>query len=359
MNQITFSRLCDEEQPQLLEAISEIYEETEAHDENGSSPVSWNWQYKHLPSKDSYIYIAKLEKKIIGYYHIPAYEVEIENSIYKIGQIQSVAVLKKYRGENIFQGLAQYANEDINQHLDLIYTFPNDKSIHTFTKYNNFSLVAPLPVYILPININKLISSKFKILGKLRIFWGMFEFLFTLLAKKELSRDETIEQCKRFTPELEKFICEFHNKNSINLLRNQDYLNWRYINSPKGKYEIFTLRKNSILKSAVVVKKENLFSVSGLIVMDFVFDHPKDLQKLLSNLSKNMFFNEKDVPSFIFISAISKGLNKLKYSGFIPVPQVFIPRKLNLLARWTRKEITNELEKPGSWFVSMGDWDVF
>ena len=66
MNQITFSRLCDEEQPQLLEAISAIYEETEAHDANGSSPVSLNWQYKHLPSKDSYIYIAKLEKKIIG-----------------------------------------------------------------------------------------------------------------------------------------------------------------------------------------------------------------------------------------------------------------------------------------------------
>lgn len=359
MNEITFSRLSEEEQPQLLETISEILEETGAHDTNGSSALSWNWQYKNLPSKDSYVYIAKLDKKIIGYYHIPAYEVEIENSIYKIGHIQSVAILKKYRGKNVFQGLAQYANEDVNQHLDVIYTFPNNKSIHTFIKYNNFSLVSPLPVYILPININQLISSKFKILGKLRILWGLFDFLFSSLVKKRLSKDETIEKCKKITPELEKLISEFHNKNRINLFRNQNYLNWRYLNSPKGKYEIFTLRKNSTLKSAVVVKKENLFSVGGLIVMDFVFDHPEDLQKLLSNLSKNMFFNEKDEPSFIFISAISEGLNKLKYSGFIPVPQVFVPRKLNLLVRWTRKEITNELEKPGSWFVSLGDWDVF
>ena len=52
MNEITFSRLSEEEQPQLLEAISEISEETEAHDTNGSSALSWNWQYKHLPSKD-------------------------------------------------------------------------------------------------------------------------------------------------------------------------------------------------------------------------------------------------------------------------------------------------------------------
>ena len=161
MNKITFSRLSEEEQPKLLEAISEVYKETEAHDQNGASNLSWNWQYKHLPSKDSFIYIAKLDKKIIGYYHIPAYDVEIENNIYKIGHIQSVAVLKKYRGEKVFQGLAQYANEEVNKYLDVIYTFPNDKSIHTFTKYNNFSLVAPLSVYILPVNINKLISAKF------------------------------------------------------------------------------------------------------------------------------------------------------------------------------------------------------
>ena len=93
--------------------------------------------------------------------------------------------------------------------------------------------------------------------------------------------------------------------------------------------------------------------------MDFVFEDTQDLQKLLSNLSKNMLFNENDEPAFIFISAISKGLNKLKYSGFVYVPQVFVPRKLNLLVRWTRKEITKELEKPESWFVSLGDWDVF
>ena len=136
-------------------------------------------------------------------------------------------------------------------------------------------------------------------------------------------------------------------------------MNWRYIQSPKANYEIFELRKNSILKSAVVVKKENLFSVEGCVVMDFVFDHPKDLQKLLSNLSKNKTFYEKDKPAFIFISAISRGLNKLKFAGFVPVPQKLVPRKLNLLARWTGKEITKELEKSESWFVSLGDWDVF
>tara|TARA_A100001011_G_scaffold398358_1_gene502491 strand:- start:388 stop:1467 length:1080 start_codon:yes stop_codon:yes gene_type:complete len=359
MNEITFSRLSEQEQPKLLEAISEIYDETEAHDSDGSSSLSWNWQYKDLPLKDSYIYIAKLEKKIIGYYHIPAYELEIKNNIYKIGHIQSVAILKKYRGENVFQGLAQYANEDVNKFLDVIYTFPNDKSIHTFTKYNNFSLVAPLPVYILPINTNNLISSKFKLLGKLKILWSLFDFLFNLIIKTRLSNDEVIEKVNKITPEIEKLISEFHNKNTINLFRNQNYLNWRYLNYPKRKYEIFTLRKNSILKSLVVVKKENIFSVNGLIVMDFVFDRPKDLQKLLSNLSKIMDFDNKDETSFVFLSAISMGLNKLKYSGFIRVPQVFVPRKLNLLVRWTREEITDELEKPESWFVSLGDWDVF
>jgi len=358
MSKITYCKLSEKEKPFLLEAISNVLQETGAHDLESSKESAWNWQYQDLPSSESHVYIAKFQNKVIGYYHIPCYEIKIASQSLKIGHIQSVAVLSAYRGKGIFQKLAAFANEDVNKYLDVIYTFPNNKSIHTFTKYNKFDLVSTLPVYILPLNIAKIITSRYKFLKSFRIIWSLLDALFRIFSKT-LNKNESVETFQNITPEIENLFSEFENKNKIRLTRNKEYLNWRYINSPKGIHKIYGLTHKETLKAIVIVKKEEIFSCKGLVVMDLAYQTPKDLQKLLTNLFAYTSQENKDSESFIFISGLNEGINRLKYCGFIPIPQNFVPRKLNLLARWTGKEISKDLTEPSSWLITVGDWDVF
>jgi hypothetical protein len=355
---IIYCKLTENDKPLLLEAISKILQETEAHSLEGSKESTWNWQYQNLPSSVSYVYVAKFQNEIIGYYHIPSYEIKIANQSFKIGHIQSVAILGSYRGKGVFQKLAKYANEDINKHMDVIYTFPNSKSIHTFTKYNNFHLVSTLPVYILPLNIANIIPSKFKFLKSMRVIWSTIDAFFRLFSKS-LGSNESVETFQNINSDIEDLFSEFENKNNIRLARNKEFLNWRYINSPKGVHKIYGLKQQETLKSVVIVKEEEIFSIKVLVVMDFAYKTTKDLQKLLSNLFKDRNHKNNDSESFIFISGINEGINSLKYCGFIPIPQKFVPRKLNLLARWTNKEINKDLTNPSSWLITVGDWDVF
>ena len=150
---LTFEKFVKGEKSELLEVIKSISEEVGALDQTLSDQENWDWRYENLPLGKSHIYLAKENNAIIGYYHIPTYEILIQNKKMTIGNIQSVAVSKTHRNKNVFQNLAKFANQDINQFVDLIYTFPNHRSIHTFIKYNNFEIITGLPLYLKPISV--------------------------------------------------------------------------------------------------------------------------------------------------------------------------------------------------------------
>ena len=77
-------KLNNDEFIELQKTIQNISIETNAHDKNIYKKNHWNWQYIDLPSKESLIYVLLLKEKIIGYYHIPTYEIIINCKTIKI-----------------------------------------------------------------------------------------------------------------------------------------------------------------------------------------------------------------------------------------------------------------------------------
>ena len=358
MNEIKYSKLSSNEIPLLLNAIENVLIETEAHDLTGSKNSTWKWQYEDLPTSKSHIFIAKKDSEIIGYYHIPTYEIKINNESFKIGHIQSVAILNAYRGKGIFKELADFANKEVDNHLDIIYTFPNKKSIHTFTEYNQFKLIAPLPVYLLPLDISQLLASRYKIPKILESMFSIFNLAFQIL-KKKLNQDEKLIELFEIDQQVEDFFIEFGNKSTFRLLRNKQYLKWRYLDSPKGEHKIVCLKHKNLIKAITVIKKEEIFSSTGLVIMDIAYENKKYLQKLITNLPNKDLFNTNNSETFIFASGLDKNIKSLKNCGFIPIPQKAVPRQLNLLARWTNSSINKTLTDRSSWLITLGDWDVF
>ncbi|MDG2061624.1 MAG: GNAT family N-acetyltransferase [SAR86 cluster bacterium] len=358
MTEITYSKLSINEIPNLLEAIKSVLIETEAHDLMGAHQDSWNWQYKSLPSSESHIYVAKDNNKIIGYYHIPTYKLKTKNQELKIGHIQAVAIQDSYRGSGVFRKLAEFANEEINHHVDLVYTFPNEKSIHTFTKYNQFQLISALPVYILPLDLGNIIASRYQLPKFLQAAFSFFTLVFHVL-KKGLQKNEEIVLIPDITQETEELFIEHGKKYTFRLHRDKKYLTWRYLDSPKGTHKVICLKEEKIIKAVAIIKKEKMFSSEGLVVMDVAYKDKKYLYKLMTNLSQVDIFDDTRSADFIFISGLDEYIRHLKKYGFIPIPQKLVPRQLHILGRWTKATDDKKLFKSSSWFITLGDWDVF
>ena len=352
---ITFEKLIINDKSSLLKAIKSISDEVDAQDKTIADQKKWDWQYEDLPTKKSHIYLAKEHNSVIGYYHIPTYDMLIQNKKVTIGNIQSVAISKSHRGNNLFQKLAKFANQDINQHVDLIYTFPNHRSIHTFIKYNDFCRVAMLPLHLRPISVKEFFVKKLNsnFLGS--ILGSLIE-MYSNLRKEGLDQFDLIKEVNDFNKEIETLFLKFGSRYDIGLKKDISFLKWRFKNSVEEKYKIVGLHSNSELVAVAVVKFEYILSERCLLIMDLAYNHKSNAKKLLSNIDS--LYGDEDI-SFIVKLGASIDKNIEKQVGFIKVPSKINPRKLYLLARWTDKRASNNFLKSAQWNVSFSDWDVF
>ena len=332
-----------------------IAEEVGAQDKTIANRRNWDWRYKELPTGKSHIYLAKENNSVIGYYHIPTYEVFVKNEKKTIGNIQSVAISKSHRNKNLFQKLAKFANQDINQHVDLIYTFPNQKSIHTFLKYNDFSTVTMLPLHIRPISVKEFFVKKLKskFLGSA---FGSFIETYSNVKKKKLDEFDLIKELESFDTKIEMLFLKFGSRHDIGLNRNNQFLEWRFKKLLNNKYKIVGLSSKSEFVAVAIVKFEYILSEKCLIIMDLAYDKEDSAKKLLSNI-ESLYCNEG--LTFIVKSSITVDKDIEKHVGFIKVPSRINPRKLYLLARWTDQKVSNDFLKAAKWYVTFSDWDVF
>jgi GNAT superfamily N-acetyltransferase len=358
---LRFSRIESEQQPQLLEEIHNILTEVGAHNVEIYNQTYWDWQYKQLPTGKSYVYAAWDGDKIIGYYHIPVYRCSIDGEEKLIGNIQDVAVNPNYRGMGLFRKLAEFANEDLDKsEVDLIYTFPNDKSIKTFLKYNKFSSVSSVPTYLRPMNSGGILSSKIKSLGLEKVAGWFVDGFVNLFSKNINISDASIERIEEITDEVESVFSEFSKPYRNHLVRDKAWLDWRYLKSVRGKHHILGVREEGKLTAVLVLKEDKMLGNPALLIMDFA--HLDGKQTPLLHLIDQVRKKEAlaDVKSnLLFVSAITPLLSSLKQIGFYQIPKKVNPRVLNLLARTSSNLDEKPLLQEQNWLLTLGDWDVF
>ena len=358
---LRFSRIEPEQQAQLLHEIRNILTEVGAHNVEIYNQTYWDWQYKQLPTGKSFVYAAWDGDKIIGYYHVPVYRF-IENGEEKlIGNIQDVAVNPTYRGVGLFRRLAEFANEDLNRsEIALIYTFPNDKSIRTFLKYNKFSTVCAVPTYLRPVNSGGIIGSKVKLLGLEKVAGWFADGLVNLFSKTIRIEGAKIERITEITDEVEAVFVEYSKSFRNHLLRDKAWLDWRYLKSARGNHHILGIREGSHLTAVVVLKEDEMLGNPALLIMDLAFVSGKEnsLLYLIDQVHKQPDLTRTEF-NLLFISGIAPSLASFKKIGFYQIPEKINPRVLNLLARSASSLDEKPLLREQNWLLTLGDWDVF
>jgi GNAT superfamily N-acetyltransferase len=356
-----FSKIEPGQQPQLIQEIRNILTEVGAHNVDIYNKAYWEWQYAQLPTGQSHVYAAWDGDRIIGYYHVPVYRCMIDGEEKLIGNIQDVAVNPNYRGGGLFRKLAEYANADLNHvGIDLIYTFPNDKSIHTFLKYNHFSTVSAVPTYLRPVNSGGIIRSKANLLGTEKVLGAIGDLSLKLISKSIKIVDAQVETIHEITNEVEHAFTEYDSTFRNHLIRDKDWLIWRYLRSPRGKHHVLAVREAGKITAVLVLKEDEMLGNPALLIMDHAFATGKELslRYLIQQVVERKVLHQLKF-NLVFVSGISPTLSSLRKVGFLPIPKKVNPRVLNLLARSTGTLEEKSLLAESNWLLTLGDWDVF
>jgi len=228
----------------------------------------WEWKYLENPVNENNpkIWVAEFKDQIIGCNAFLPIKMKIKSEKIIVTQNVDLMVHPDFRRQGIYQNLAKEALADLKQKKSyIIYGFPNRFSYYGNIKYGWFD-ISPLNIGIKPLKIDRFIeknlSNSFLIKKSLlkKIYVNLIKRIITTIFKEKKiknSKNISASQVLSFDDEINDFWYKISDDYNIIVVRDKDYLNWRYVNVPDKKYIIFLAKENDEICGYIIIRCES------------------------------------------------------------------------------------------------------
>ena len=242
-----------------------------------------------------------------------------------------------------------------------MYGFPNQYSYPGFIRKLGWFDVCPLQVMTKPLNIRNILGKYIANRILLNICTVSMNLIFKTLYKTQKAPQVsglTITRISSFDERINDFWKRVRNDFQTVVVRNQEYLNWRYVNIPDIDYAIYLAEKEGQIQGYMVLKCEKQRGLVFGRIFDIVV--PSDRQPVAQSLIlKAIEFFKAERADLILYRMIG---NKARYQalrkgGFISPP--LVSGKAKFIVRINTPDMSGMfLRNPGYWFVQTGDSDA-
>ena len=346
----TYNEGDEEEAVRLLKSVYGKW-----HDMN-----YWLWKYKNNPAGffKSNIQIARDNDKMIGYFALVPVKMKLK-SIQILGSLGvDLATHQDYQRQGVFVAMANklYAEAAKND-IPITYAFPfYEEAAHKGHMKMGWLTPCIIPNMVKRLSIDKAIKNRIKnrLLQKVGLMIGRI-----LLSKKLRIRKPprteglTIEKITVFDGRVDKLWEKVSEDYNILVIRDSNYLNWRYAHHPDKKYTIFTAEKDSEILGFVVLGSEEFYPNKVGYIVDILTVNDKEITQHL--LTKSLeYFRSNNVDAVTCWMLRHHWYYKmLKENGFTSTPS-----RIALVAQTLSSRVSKEvLADPQDWFITMGDDD--
>ena len=329
----------------------------ECFDVNGSPKKKENieWQFFDNSASSWFVEIAYDEEqnRTAGIYAMSG--VKFKVGVNQIIGTQSLDTITdvNYRGKGLFTGLSNSVySKAKDAGIGLVYGFPNGNSIHGFVKKLEWNVLDPLPFLIKPLK-SKYFTDKIKILK----FLPNFNLSFSKLKN---SKNLTISEEKNFPNGVDVIWERFSTQFKVAVVRDLDYLNWRYLKKPNEDYRIAHChnQNNEYVGFIVFTIKAKHNGKIGYI-MELIYDPAcPEAAKFLLNYAVSSLKKENADCILAWCLQHSPNYNAFKKDFFVTMPEKFKPIELHFGARSFRRELNDLVNKRENWYISYSDSDT-
>jgi len=319
----------------------------------------WNWMYRDNSAGSPIIWFAQSNDKLVGQYAIIPVKMKIGNETVAASQSVDTMTHPDYRRQGVFEVLANKTYEQAAEEgIHVVYGFPNKYSYPGFVKKLGWFDVGTTQTLFKPLNwgnaLKIQISNKF-LLKLLSIGGGLGQKVFYRARKAPIIEGLTITQVSAFDERINEFWTRVSSQYQIIVVRNKDYLNWRYVAVPGVDYLIFIAEKAGEIYGYLVWRCIPTEHTKVGTIFDVLAQSEEVAQCLIS---KAMERCEQEKIDLIYSAGIANKayLKAFKRMGFISVPFV---KGGQFIAYSSASTISKEfLKDPQNWFIQIGDSDA-
>jgi GNAT superfamily N-acetyltransferase len=209
------------------------------------------WKFLENPSGPAFGFGAWDGERLAGFVALTPYRFAMSGEEILAAQGADTMVLAEYRGKGLFVELSERLLEGLRERRLLFrYSAPGLMSYPGYLKKLKHELVTYLPYWV-----------KFRPIQWAKRKLGMKDQE-TNMAAVQLSFNEySVASIDRFGPEYDSFEKESRKENTISIIKNSAYLNWRYASHPLYTPAILECRKNGLLAGYAVLHGGNLLEL--------------------------------------------------------------------------------------------------
>ncbi|MBN2074615.1 MAG: GNAT family N-acetyltransferase [Dehalococcoidales bacterium] len=321
----------------------------------------WQWIYKDNPGGVGRIWLADDNGLLAGHYSLVYMWLKIGDKIVKASQNIDQMTHPDYRRQGIARTLATKALEEAgSEGIPVTTAFTNESSyvIDLKTGFVNIDLLKAL---VKPLELKKIlgkyVSNKFLLKTGAGIM-SMLIGIFRRTVKAPEVEGLKITRVTRFDERINDLWKEIADDYRVLVVRDREYLNWRYVDIPDIEYTIFTAELEGKILGYMVLRCESQPGLTFGRIYDLVVPAGQQAVAHTLILKAIEYFKERKADLVIYRVIAGKSLIKtLKKCGFFTVP--FTHQKTDFLIRTNTADFSEELFiTPGYWFVQTGDSDA-
>jgi hypothetical protein len=342
------------------EKIFKLYDIVHGKTKGEICRKNWDWEYECNPcnSGGTHVWVAECGGKIVSMHAaIPAI-IKCGNEELRASWSVDLMTHPDYRFQGIFNEVTNKMLEDSHKEgITLFLVLPNDNSYAVLKKRGWFQITT-VPHMIKLLRAWPLLKQA-TIRNLPKLFIGGLIIARHLLSKLLVSaspiRNSSIKisKIRSFDNRVTDFFQETAKAYNFIVIRNKEYLNWRYAGHPHRKYTIFLAEKNDILATQEQKTK------NGFIV-DFLtkpIPNQEEVIELLL-LSGIRHLQQENVTSIELCALHNPYDNILKKYGFTVFPEKFF-WGYDLIGHIESSEdfFTHIKDPRKKWLITMGDAD--
>lgn len=316
----------------------------------------WTWEFRNAPAGPAIILVAEQEDNIIGQLALIPLRMKIENQIVRAAIELDDMTHPDYRRQGIFFSLIREASivakeEDIR----MIYASPTEMAYSVHLKCERFG-VQGFKFLFKPLTLRNIlrnyISNRFQL--KLAIILGSLIINLFFRTKKSVNVNElTINRISSFDDSIDGFWRRVSSGYEIIVMRNKEYLNWRYVKISNKNYVIYLAKEKDEVCGYIVLRAEK----PGDLIMGYIVDiiaPPNRMDVIDQLISAAIEYFEDEKADLIITKMIA---NKLYLKAFKRKGFIIKQRNSHLVMHTSSPEISvMHREAAKHCFIQLGDF---
>jgi len=317
----------------------------------------WQWMYKENPVGPGRIWMAEDDNKIVAHHPLVFIMLKVGNRIMKASYSIDRMTHPDYRHQGIASKVQrQVLDEAERQGVCISLGTPNEAS-HAVDMKTGYFDIARKQIVCKPLNWGNAIKlrSSNRLLSEFGAIGGsILDKIFCRRKRAPVIEGLTISRVQFFDERINEFCAKVSNQYEIMVVRNKEYLNWRYVAVPDVSYSIYIAEKGNQIYGYLVLRCMQQEHAKAGVIFDILAESQPISHCLISRAVEHCEREKADIVYGIMIA--DKILIKaFKNNGFIS--------NRFLKDGWieyysSSPPVSKEfLKDPKNWFVQVGDSD--